>query len=87
MQGKCYICGVYTQLERHHVFGGALRPVSEKYGAVVYLCHYCHNEPPQGVHHNKAVREWLQEDMQKKLMQKYSWSVQDFVSRFYKNYI
>lgn len=86
MEGNCYICGVWTKLEKHHVYGGARRNTSERYGAVVWLCHNCHNEPPDGVHFNKAVRLWLQEDMQKKLMAKYNWSVQDFVNRFYKNY-
>ena len=87
MQGNCYICGIWANLEKHHVYGGRLRKVSEKYGAVVYLCHNCHNEPPGGVHFNKAVRLWLQEDMQKKLMKKFNWTVQDFVNRFYKNYL
>lgn len=87
MQGKCYICGRWANLEKHHVYGGARRSISEHYKRVVYLCHECHNEPPNGVHHNKTVRLWLQEDMQRKLMKKYNWSVQDFVSRFYKNYI
>jgi hypothetical protein len=39
----CYFCGRITELERHHVFGGvANRPISEKYGLWVYLCHRCH---------------------------------------------
>lgn len=39
----CYFCGRITELERHHVFGGvANRPISEKYGLWVYLCHKCH---------------------------------------------
>lgn len=39
----CYFCGRLTCLERHHVFGGvANRPLSEKYGLWVWLCHNCH---------------------------------------------
>ena len=29
-----------------------VRP-SERFGMVADLCHYCHNEPPNGVHHNR----------------------------------
>ena len=40
---RCYLCGRVTGLERHHVLGGvANRPLSEKYGLWVYLCHDCH---------------------------------------------
>ncbi|MBQ6929032.1 MAG: hypothetical protein IJN27_01830 [Oscillospiraceae bacterium] len=87
MKGKCYLCGANTNLERHHVWGGARRPISEKYGAVVNLCHFCHNEPPYGVHHNAINRMCLQEQMQRELMAKYGWSIQDFIKIFGKNYI
>ena len=40
---RCYLCGRVTGLERHHVLGGvANRPLSEKYGLWVYLCHDCY---------------------------------------------
>lgn len=40
---RCYLCGRSVNLERHHVLGGvANRPLSEKYGLWVYLCHECH---------------------------------------------
>ena len=88
MEGNCYICGKWAQLERHHVYGGrGRREKSEKYGAVVDLCHYCHNEPPDGVHHNGMVRLSLQEEFQRKLMAKYNWSIADFVNIFWKNYL
>ena len=31
-KGWCYLCGRYGQTEEHHIFGGANRKVSEKYG-------------------------------------------------------
>lgn len=85
--GKCYICGRYLTLERHHVFGGARRSISEKYGAVAELCHYCHNEPPNGVHFNKANRLALQSEFQRKLMRENNWTVEDFIQIFSKSYI
>ena len=38
---RCFLCGrndTGDPLERHHIFGGANRKKSEKYGLVVYLC-------------------------------------------------
>ena len=34
---RCYITGRTDHIERHHVFGGAYRKKSEKYGFVVPL--------------------------------------------------
>lgn len=51
---RCFECGCTYGLEEHHIFGASNRKWSEKYGLKVRLCHYCHNEPPMGVHHNKA---------------------------------
>lgn len=89
----CYICGKnahadYFGLEEHHIFGGfGIRPLSEKYGLKVYLCHHCHNEPPNGVHYNKENREALQAKAQKIAMRRYGWSIDDFRAIFRKNYI
>lgn len=71
---ECYICRELvgaemslpdTGLEMHHIFGGtANRKLSEKYGLKVWLCHAHHNEPPEGVHHNKVVMQMLHEEGQ-----------------------
>jgi hypothetical protein len=84
---KCLICHSRQWLEWHHVFGGALRSKSESLGLKVRLCHYCHNEPPNGVHQNKEIRQKLQSFAQKKAMKHYRWSVEDFRREFYKSYI
>lgn len=84
---KCFICGSRRWLEWHHVFGGALRDKSERLGLKVRLCHFCHNEPPNGVHQNKEIRLKLQAFAQKKAMKYYGWSVEDFRSKFYKSYL
>lgn len=63
---QCFMCGTNRWLELHHVMGGADRKKSEKYGLTVYLCHYCHNEPPSGVHHNKHKMDWLRAEGQKR---------------------
>lgn len=83
----CYLCESHNWLEEHHVFGAANRKNSEKYGLKVYLCHSHHNEPPDGVHHNKAVRLHLQTIAQKKAMETYEWTEDDFREIFGKNYL
>jgi hypothetical protein len=83
----CFMCGSHRWLEWHHIFGSALKKKSEKYGLVVRLCRYCHNEPPNGVHQNRERRKKLQAYAQNKAMQRYGWSVEDFIREFYKNYL
>ena len=56
---ECYICGRTDWIERHHIFGGSRRKKSEKYGLTVDLCHWHHNEPPDGAHHNKDINLFL----------------------------
>lgn len=61
----CIICGS-PYVEHHHVFfGTANRKVSNKYGYVVELCHYHHNEPPMGVHFNKEFDLMLKQQCQR----------------------
>ena len=50
---RCWFCGRTDCLERHHVWAGGRRKISDREGFVVDLCHWCHNEPPSGVHFNK----------------------------------
>ena len=74
-------------MEEHHVFGGARRKKSEKYGLVVDLCHACHNEPPRGAHHNKDTALYLHQWGQRKAMMEQGWSTNDFIREFGKNYL
>ena len=84
---SCFMCGSRRWLEWHHVFGADLKKKSEKYKLMVRLCHYCHNEPPNGVHQNRRVRMQLQALAQKKAMEHYGWSEDDFRKEFYKSYV
>lgn len=86
MKGVCGLCGKYGPLELHHIFGGALRKKSEKYGLVIGLCHWCHNEPG-GVHHNAKLMKKLHQYGQKRAMKENGWTVEDFRREFYKNYL
>lgn len=51
----CFICPRLQNLEQHHIFGGANRRWSEKYGLKVWLCPRCHRDQKEGVHGNKEI--------------------------------
>lgn len=81
------MCGSCRWLECHHIFNAHNKKKSEHYGLKVWLCHYCHNEPPNGVHHNKENRLALQAKAQEIAMRHYEWSEDDFRAIFGKSYL
>lgn len=83
---RCYICGSTRWIEIHHVYGNAYRTKADRYGLTVPLCHECHNEPG-GVHYNGEIRQKLQAHVQKKAMEHYGWTEDEFRSLFGQNYI
>ena len=82
---KCYICGSTCFLESHHIFGAYNRKNSEIFGLKVYLCHNCHNEPPNGVHHNAYNDTILKEIGQRAFENKYP--ALSFIKIFGRNYL
>lgn len=88
---KCFICEQNSSVEpldEHHIFGGANRQLSEKYGLKVYLHHSkCHIFGNMSAHQNKEVSQKLHEIGQRAAMKHYNWTVEDFVKIFRKNYI
>lgn len=81
---KCYFCG-RQGTERHHVFQGAYRKKSEAHGLVVLLCHWCHNEPPDGVHHNVERRNELKRMCQQEYEK--TFTREDFIEEFGRSYL
>ena len=88
---ECWLCGANGSsdpLDRHHIFPGALRDKSEKYGLVVYLCHeHCHIFGKYSVHKNAQTMRSLKQYGQKKAMKEQGWTKADFVKEFGKNYL
>lgn len=87
MMGECPICHRWLPLERHHIFGGANRRKSEQYGLVIGLCHWCHNEPPHGAHHNAQTALALHQYGQRKWMEEQGKTIDDFRREFGRNYL
>ena len=88
---KCWLCGANGSgdpLDRHHIFQGKNRQLSERYGLVVYLCHAeCHIFGPNAVHKNPYPRRRLQEWGQRKAMEEQGWTAEKFRGHFGRNYI
>ena len=87
MTGQCFICGRYGPLEEHHVYRGPFRKKADKYGYTVHLCHFCHNEPPDGVHYNRKNDLLLKSIFQHRAMDENGWSKEDFIREFGRSYI
>lgn len=84
---KCFYCGTTYTLEEHHCFGGnPNRKLSEQDGLKVWLCRE-HHTGNDGVHFNKYKMAWLHDYAQKKAMEYYGWSKEDFTKRYGKNYL
>lgn len=85
---ECFICGRVHGLDEHHVFGGARRKLSEKYGLKVWLCHNtCHIFGNRSVHKNAEADRFVKAAAQRCAMEEYNWSIEDFIGIFGRSYI
>lgn len=91
IERKCFRCGrngSVDPLDRHHIFGGAYRKKSEKYGLVVDLCHHrCHIFGGYSVHKNAKTMLQLKRYGQLKAMREQGWTEDDFRREFGKSYL
>ena len=86
---RCFLSGRTDGLHEHHVFGGANRKNSEKYGLKVYLYHELHNNAPDGSddHHNRELGDRLKRIAQARAMEHYGWTFGEWMKIFHKNYL
>ena len=69
--GECYLCErlgmvrYWTYLERHHIFDGPNKKISEENGFTVRLCVGHHREGTDAVHKNANMMRLLQRDAQR----------------------
>ena len=91
VQRICWLCGRNGNtdpLDEHHIFGGANRKLSDKYGLKVYLCHNrCHENGPKSAHRNAETAERLHKYGQRKAMKEQGWTIDDFRTIFGRNYL
>lgn len=88
---RCFLCGRNGQgdrLELHHIYSGANRKLSDKYGLVVLLCgNRCHRTGAYSAHQNAEIAHYLHRYGQQKAMQEQGWTTEDFRKVFGKNYL
>lgn len=84
---ECYVCGQQLGLHIHEVFFGKNRQKSIEDGCCLYLCGKHHNLSKEGVHldHNLDLR--LKQEMQKKYMEVYGKTIEEFIKRYGRNYL
>lgn len=86
--GTCFLCGKVGPLEEHHVFPGALRKKSERYGLKVGLCgESCHRNGRTSAHQCRETADALKQFWQIRYMMQHRASVSDFRAEFGKNYL
>lgn len=80
----CWYCRRPAQC-RHHVYGGALRRVSEENGLWVYLCHGHHNMRTKSVHNDPDMMRELREECQRAYEKEHTRG--EFVALIGRNYL
>ena len=74
-------------LDKHHVFGGSNRDRSERMGLWIYVRKDLHNVSRESIHQNAELNRTIKKWAQRKCMEHYDMSIDDFIREFGKNYI
>ena len=83
---ECKVCGS-PYVQKHHVYGGARRQISEREGCWVWLCPWHHNMSDDAVHFNHNFDEELKVECQLAWMTKNHATREDFIAVFGKGYV
>lgn len=85
---KCYVCNYERYVEEHHVLFGKNRKKSEEDGLKVYLC-YEHHRGTNGVHgkNGKDLDIYLKEIAEKRWIEYYGKTKEEFRERYGRNYL
>lgn len=84
---SCYVCGSKQNLNIHEVYFGKNRQNSIEDGCCVYLCGKHHNQSVEGVHYNHKLDSKLKKEMEKRWLKYYNKTEEDFIKRYFKNYL
>ncbi len=82
---RCFISGSTTGLQRHHIYFGANRRISEENGFYVWLIPEYHNMSDYGVHFDKAFDLKLKQDCQRKYEETHS--REEFIALIGRSYL
>jgi hypothetical protein len=85
---KCLVCETTIGIHTHEIFfGTANRKKSIEYGLCAYLCGRHHNMSKQGIHFNRTLDLKIKQMAQKKAMEHYDWTIDDFRKVFGKSWL
>lgn len=82
---QCWICG-NPNVEKHHIFMGPNRGLSEVYGCYCYLCHNHHTGTNESVHHNHALDVLLKKQAQRRWEEVHG-NREQFIAVFGRSYL
>lgn len=85
---ECFICHTTNSLHLHHIIFGPKRKKADEDGLVVYLCRE-HHEGTKGVHGKDGheLDMYLKRIAEQAWLLYYNKEVEDFISRYGKNYL
>lgn len=82
---RCFICKSNYSLQKHHIFNGPYKKVSEKYGLLIKVCPNCHTFASNSIHRDSTLRKRLKQIGQERFEQNHS--REEFIKEFGKNYL
>ena len=77
----------FTNSHKHHIFGGAYRKKADEDGLVIFLTPQMHNMSNQGIHFNKWFDTYAKKEGQRRYMEYYGKTKEDFIKRYGHNYL
>lgn len=83
-EAYCYLSGLHTNIDFHHIMNGAYRKKSEKYGCWVWLNHQVHDK----LHSTPEGKKWertLKQECQRAFENRYS--REKWMKEFHRNYL
>lgn len=83
---RCFLCHrTDRKLDRHEIFGNAMRNKSKRMGLWVVLCHEpCHLT---AAHQSAEVMDWLHREGERACIDTYDMDIPAFRNEFYTNYL
>lgn len=83
----CFICGTTFNLHRHEVFGASNRNRSKRQGCWCYLCAPHHNLGNHAVHNDREEELKLKRLCERKWIDVYNKTEDDFISEYGRSYL
>ena len=83
---ECFVCR-NRNIHIHEVYFGRNRKNSIEDGCCIYLCPIHHNMSSQGIHFNHDLDIKVKQEMERKWLEYYNKTVEDFIKRYSKNYL